>query len=220
MNSVRHIEELLDRVERTAGMGAFVTLAAARALAEAHEADRSPPRGPPHGLPPAVKDNIHVAGLQNTAGSRVLADFWCGSALSTAPKAFSRSASTPCTPRARNSTSPPGPAAASTATSPTSSAPRPTPPLVYADIELDEIVIARNASDPAGHYARPDATCLVHHREPRRAVVPGGDRGNLLLAGGFGRRVRCRYGRSARKRQRAGRPQALRSDPGPGAAAA
>jgi hypothetical protein len=25
----------------------------------------------------------------------------------------------------------------------------------------------------AGHYARPDATCLVHHRELRRAVVPG-----------------------------------------------
>lgn len=45
--------------------------------------------------------------------------------------------------------------------------------LVYADIDLDEIVIAKNAYDPAGHYARPDATCLVHHREPRRAAVPG-----------------------------------------------
>ncbi|WP_371574193.1 nitrilase-related carbon-nitrogen hydrolase [Streptomyces sp. NBC_01314] len=94
--------------------------------------------------------------------------------------------------------------------------------LVHAGIDLDAIVIAKNAYDPAGHHARPDATYLVHHREPRRAVVPG-DRGNLLLAGGFGRRVRCRYGRSARKRQRTGRagcPQALRSDPGPGAAAA
>ncbi|WP_371574194.1 amidase family protein [Streptomyces sp. NBC_01314] len=75
MNSVRHVEELLARAERTAGLGAFVTLSADRALAEAHEADRSSPRGPLHGLPLAVKDNIHVAGLPNTAGSRVLADF-------------------------------------------------------------------------------------------------------------------------------------------------
>ncbi|MGP4046993.1 amidase family protein [Streptomyces sp. 2A115] len=109
MNSVRHAEELLARAERTAGLGAFVTLAADRALAVAREAARSSPRGPLHGLPPAVKGNIHVAGLPNTAGSRVLAD----------------------------------------------------------------LVIAKNAYDPAGHYERPDATYLVRHREPRRAVVPG-----------------------------------------------
>ncbi|WP_405867676.1 carbon-nitrogen hydrolase family protein [Streptomyces sp. NBC_01515] len=47
--------------------------------------------------------------------------------------------------------------------------------LVYAEIDLDEISIAKNAYDPAGHYARPDATYLVHHREPRRPVVPGVD---------------------------------------------
>lgn len=43
--------------------------------------------------------------------------------------------------------------------------------LVYAEIDLDAIAIAKNAYDPAGHYARPDATYLVHRREPRRAVV-------------------------------------------------
>lgn len=46
--------------------------------------------------------------------------------------------------------------------------------LVYADIDLDEIDIAKNAYDPAGHYGRADATYLVHHRSPRRPVIVEG----------------------------------------------
>ncbi|MER6497690.1 MULTISPECIES: carbon-nitrogen hydrolase family protein [Streptomyces] len=46
--------------------------------------------------------------------------------------------------------------------------------LVYADIDLDEIDLAKNAYDPAGHYARADATYLVHRRERRRPVVREG----------------------------------------------
>lgn len=45
---------------------------------------------------------------------------------------------------------------------------------MYADIDLDEIDLAKNAYDPAGHYARADATYLVHRREARRPVVREG----------------------------------------------
>lgn len=73
--SVRLTEELLAHAERTADLGAFITLDGDRALEAARTADRTPPRGPLHGLPLAVKDNIHVAGLPNTAGTKALAGF-------------------------------------------------------------------------------------------------------------------------------------------------
>ncbi|MCG8442764.1 MAG: hypothetical protein MI723_13260, partial [Caulobacterales bacterium] len=37
-------------------------------------------------------------------------------------------------------------------------------------IDLGFISIARAAADPAGHYARADATQLLLNREPRRPV--------------------------------------------------
>ncbi|MEO5666284.1 MAG: carbon-nitrogen hydrolase family protein [Nocardioides sp.] len=43
--------------------------------------------------------------------------------------------------------------------------------MVLADVDLDLISLAKNAFDPAGHYARGDATRLVHDRRPRRAVI-------------------------------------------------
>ena len=43
--------------------------------------------------------------------------------------------------------------------------------LIYADIDLGLISVAKGAADPAGHYSRPDATQLVHHRTPRRPVI-------------------------------------------------
>lgn len=43
--------------------------------------------------------------------------------------------------------------------------------LIYADIDLALVSMAKAAADPAGHYSRPDATQLVLHKEARRPVV-------------------------------------------------
>jgi aliphatic nitrilase len=42
--------------------------------------------------------------------------------------------------------------------------------LLIADLDLAEIRRAKQAADPAGHYARADATRLVVNRVPRRAI--------------------------------------------------
>jgi len=43
--------------------------------------------------------------------------------------------------------------------------------LVIADIDLDWITIAKTVADPAGHYAKPDATQLLLHRGSKRPVI-------------------------------------------------
>lgn len=43
--------------------------------------------------------------------------------------------------------------------------------LVYADIDLGMIALAKAAADPAGHYARPDVTRLLLDRTPGDRVV-------------------------------------------------
>lgn len=47
--------------------------------------------------------------------------------------------------------------------------------LVVADIDLSLIDLAKNAADPAGHYAKSDATRLLHDDRPKPAVVRPGD---------------------------------------------
>ena len=42
--------------------------------------------------------------------------------------------------------------------------------LLYADIDLSMISIAKAAGDPAGHYARPDVTQLLFNPHPRKAM--------------------------------------------------
>jgi aliphatic nitrilase len=46
--------------------------------------------------------------------------------------------------------------------------------IVYADLDLGMISLAKAAADPAGHYARPDVTRLLLNRTPGERVVLGG----------------------------------------------
>jgi aliphatic nitrilase len=43
--------------------------------------------------------------------------------------------------------------------------------IVYADLDLGMISLAKAAADPAGHYARPDVTRLLLDKTPRDRVV-------------------------------------------------
>lgn len=44
--------------------------------------------------------------------------------------------------------------------------------LVYADLDLGLISLAKAAADPAGHYSRPDVTRLLFNATPGDRVVP------------------------------------------------
>ncbi|MER5699739.1 carbon-nitrogen hydrolase family protein [Streptomyces mirabilis] len=46
--------------------------------------------------------------------------------------------------------------------------------LIVADIDLTLIDLAKNAADPVGHYARTDATRLLHDNRPKTPVVHPG----------------------------------------------
>jgi aspartyl-tRNA(Asn)/glutamyl-tRNA(Gln) amidotransferase subunit A len=66
---------VLDRIDRdNVALHAFHTVEPERALARARALDASAPasRGPLHGVPVAIKDNINLAGTVTTAGSRML----------------------------------------------------------------------------------------------------------------------------------------------------
>lgn len=49
--------------------------------------------------------------------------------------------------------------------------------IVCADIDLADIDLAKNAADPAGHYARPDVTRLLFDPAPKRPVAGPGSYG-------------------------------------------
>jgi len=78
-NSAAIIDNLLARARKFARLNTFITLDSAGAAQKARELDRihasGESRGPLHGIPLVVKDNIHVAGLPNTAGTAGLRDF-------------------------------------------------------------------------------------------------------------------------------------------------
>ncbi len=78
-SSARIVAELLRRAGEAQSLNAFITIDAEGALARAEELDQMRSQGeilgPLHGLPLVVKDNIHVAGLPNTAGTPGLREF-------------------------------------------------------------------------------------------------------------------------------------------------
>src|SRR5262249_20122106 len=69
----------LERIERyNSALNAFITITADRALDEARaldaEARAGKWRGPLHGLPIAIKDNIDTAGIRSTGASELFKD--------------------------------------------------------------------------------------------------------------------------------------------------
>jgi indoleacetamide hydrolase len=79
ISSTALVKALIARAKAKKGLNAFITLNEAGALkaAEAADAARKPDArlGLLHGVPLAIKDNIHVKGLANSAGTPALKDF-------------------------------------------------------------------------------------------------------------------------------------------------
>lgn len=86
LSPVELTELMLARIERlNPKLNAYITVTAERALAQAKktEAELFAPRGrqsrrdrgPLHGIPISLKDNIYTEGVRTTAGSKILKDF-------------------------------------------------------------------------------------------------------------------------------------------------
>jgi aspartyl-tRNA(Asn)/glutamyl-tRNA(Gln) amidotransferase subunit A len=72
-SAVEVCQSSLDRIKATDGsLGAFLSVAAERALDRARAIDMKKHRGPLAGVPVAIKDNISTRGIPTTAASRML----------------------------------------------------------------------------------------------------------------------------------------------------
>jgi mandelamide amidase len=73
------VKALADQIENKKVLGAFIAYDREAAIGAARAADAAAARqrfkGPLHGIPIVVKDNIHVAGFPNSAGTLALKDF-------------------------------------------------------------------------------------------------------------------------------------------------
>ncbi len=79
VSSVQLTQACLDRIDTyNATLNAFITVTAEQALTTAREMDaawrRGNWRGPLHGIPIALKDNMDTAGIRTTAGSELFKD--------------------------------------------------------------------------------------------------------------------------------------------------
>ena len=78
-SSEQIVTELLNRAAANADLNAYITIDGDRALNRARQLDAElaagSRRGPLHGIPLVVKDNIHVAGMPNSAGTPALREF-------------------------------------------------------------------------------------------------------------------------------------------------
>ncbi len=80
LSPVELVRVYLERIERlNPRLNAYLTVVGDAAAAEARQAEREIMRGkwrgPLHGIPLAVKDNIWTRGVRTTAGSKILAEF-------------------------------------------------------------------------------------------------------------------------------------------------
>jgi aspartyl-tRNA(Asn)/glutamyl-tRNA(Gln) amidotransferase subunit A len=80
LSPVELVRAYLERIERlNPKLNAYLTVMSASALRDARQAEREIARGnwrgPLHGIPIALKDNIWTRGVRTTAGSKILADF-------------------------------------------------------------------------------------------------------------------------------------------------
>jgi hypothetical protein len=79
LSPVELMQSCLARIERwNPVLRAYITVCAESAMAEAHLAERDIAagrwRGPLHGLPFGVKDQLNSKGIKTTLGSRIMAD--------------------------------------------------------------------------------------------------------------------------------------------------
>jgi aspartyl-tRNA(Asn)/glutamyl-tRNA(Gln) amidotransferase subunit A len=86
LSPVELTKHFLDRIEKiNTELNAYLTVTSELALAEARQAEKElfasrsnksrRDRGPLHGIPIALKDNMNIAGIRTTAGAKFLKDF-------------------------------------------------------------------------------------------------------------------------------------------------
>jgi len=80
VSPVEAVEAYLDRIDALNGrLYAYLTVTREEAMQDAHESalalDRGEYRGPLHGVPVAVKDQLNTSGIRTTSGTPIFADF-------------------------------------------------------------------------------------------------------------------------------------------------